>query len=90
MQAMPMASNLRQAVDEAPMVSFYCQTEKMGIYDKSSRLDFNFIGKMNVKLAKLGMPQWEEVEVSKEVKQLSQWLDDAWQPLNPPNRLRKN
>ena len=34
---------------------------------------------MNVKLAKLGMPQWEEVEVSKEVKQLSQWLDDAWQ-----------
>ena len=27
-----MASNLRQAVDEAPMESYYCQTENMGIY----------------------------------------------------------
>ena len=40
-----MASNLRQAVDEAPMESYYCQTENMGIYDKSSRLD-------------LWMPSW--------------------------------
>ena len=61
-----MASNLRQAVDEAPMESYYCQIENMGIYDKSSRLDFNFIRKMNVELAKLGMPQWEEVKVSTE------------------------
>ena len=66
-----MASNLCQAVDEAPMESYYCQTENMGIYDKSSRLDFKFIRMMNIKLAKLGMPQWEEVKVSTGVKQLS-------------------
>jgi hypothetical protein len=51
----------------------------MGIYDKSSRLDFKFIKRMNAKLADLGMPQCEEVEVSEDVKQLSQWLDDSWQ-----------
>ena len=56
----------------------YCQTENMGIYDKSSRLDFKFIKRMNIKLAALGMPQWEEVEVSEDVKRLSQWLDDSW------------
>jgi hypothetical protein len=78
MQAMQMASNLRQAVDEAPMESYYCQTENMGIYDKSNRLDFRFVKRMNAKLADLGMPQWEEVAASEDVKQLSQWLDDSW------------
>ena len=34
--------------------------------------------RMNAKLADLGMPQWEEVVVSEDVKQLSQWLDDSW------------
>ena len=34
---------------------------------------------MNVKLTKLSMPRWEEVEVSQEGKRLSQWLDDSWQ-----------
>ena len=38
---------------------------------------------MNVKLAALGMPQWEEVEVSEDVKLLSQWLDDSWQSKFP-------
>jgi site-specific DNA-cytosine methylase/integrase len=83
MQAMQMASNLRQAVDEAPMEAYYCQTENMSIYDKSSRLDFRFIKRMNVRLAALGMPQWEEVEVSEDVKQLSQWLDASWQSQFP-------
>ena len=78
MQAVQMASNLRQAVDEAPMESYYCQTENMGIYDKSSRLDFRFVKRMNAKLADLGMPQREEVVVSEDVKHLSQWLDDSW------------
>ena len=73
-----MASNLRQAVGEAPMESYYCQTENMGIYAKSSRLDFRFVKRMNAKLADLGMPQWEEVAVSEDVKQLSQWFDDSW------------
>ena len=51
----------------------------MEIYDKSNSLDSKFIRKMNVKLTKLGMPQWEEVKVSTKVKELSKWLDDAWQ-----------
>ena len=79
MQAMQMASNLRQAVDEAPMEAYYCQTENMGIYDKSSRLDFKFIKRMNTRLAALGMPQWERVPVSEDVKRLSQWLEESWQ-----------
>ena len=64
-----MASDSRQAVGEAPMESYYCQTENMGIYDKSSISDFKFIKRMNAKLADPGMPQWEEVEVSEGVKQ---------------------
>ena len=51
----------------------------MGVYDKSSRLDFKYIKRMNAKLAKFGMPQWEEVEVSHDINQLSQWIDDSCQ-----------
>ena len=78
MQAMQMASNLRQAIDEAPMEASYCQTENMGIYDKTSRLDTNFVKKMNNTLKQHNMPLWQRVEVCDEVKALSQWLAHSW------------
>ena len=83
MQAMQMASNLRQAVGGAPMGAYYCQTGNMGIYDKPSRLDSKSIKRVNAKLAALGMPQWEEVEASGDVKGLPQWLGDSWQSQFP-------
>ena len=49
MQAMQIASNLREAIDEAPMEACYCQTENIGIYDKTSRLDIEFVKEMNIK-----------------------------------------
>ena len=78
MQAMQMASNLRQAIDEAPMEASYCQTENMGIYDKTSRLDTNFVKKMNYTLKQHNMPLWQRVEACDEVKALSQWLAHSW------------
>ena len=78
LQTMQMASNLRQAIDEAPMEAFYTQTENMGIYDKSSRLDFKFIADMNKKLAKHNMPLWEQVDPTDDVRALSQWLAEVW------------
>ena len=53
MQAMQLASNLRQAVDEAPMEAHYCNTLNMSWFDRTSRLDKKFTNRMNKELAEL-------------------------------------
>ena len=60
LQAMQLASNLRQAVDEAPMEASYCNTENMSWFDKTSRLCNEWCDDMNTDLKKLGMVQWQE------------------------------
>ena len=50
-----MASNLRQAVDEAPMEASYCNTENMSWFDKTSKMEAEFCRKMNADLLNLGL-----------------------------------
>ena len=58
LQSMQLASNLRQAVDEAPMEASYCNTKNMFWFDKTSRLCHEWCEDTNADLKKLGTVQW--------------------------------
>ena len=73
LQAMQLASSIRQAVDEAPMEGFYCNTLNMSFFDRKSRGDKEFVDKMN---AELDVP-WVHMEPSAEVIAISEWLPEA-------------
>ena len=60
LQAMQLASNLRQATDEAPMSGSYCNTHNMSWFDQTSRMEKKFCDKMNKELVELGMMPWTE------------------------------
>ena len=78
MQAMQLASNLRQAIDEAPMESHYTNTLNMSWFDQTSRLNYKFAEKMNADLAKLNLPVWVEVPVCEQTAgALNEWLPMA-------------
>ena len=84
MQAMQLASNLRQAVDEAPMEAHYCNTLNMSWFDRTSRLDKKFTDRMNNELAELGLPTWVEVPPCSQTAQaLNQWLPIAFKEKMP-------
>ena len=55
MQAMQLASNLIQAIDESPRTAYYTRTENMSWFDQSSRKNQEFLDKMNKDLEKLGL-----------------------------------
>ena len=61
LQAMQLVSNLRQAVDEAPMEAFWTSTHNMSWFDQSSRLEYKFCERMNNDLIAMGEAPWIEV-----------------------------
>jgi site-specific DNA-cytosine methylase len=77
-QAMQLASNLRQAIDEARQTAFYCSTHNMSVYDKISRRDSEFMIKANAELTSLGLPAWEYLEPAPVVHAINNWLDYHW------------
>ena len=83
LQAMQLASNLRQAVDEAPMEASYCNTENMSWFDKTSRMEAGFCKKMNADLLKLGLTQWEEEQPNADAQVISEWLPQALESIFP-------
>ena len=84
MQAMQLASNLRQAVDEAPMEAHYCNTLNMSWFDRTSRLDKKYTDRMNSELAQLGLPTWVEVPPCRQTAQaLNEWLPVAFKEKMP-------
>ena len=74
LQAIQLASNLRQSVDEAPMEAFYCNTENMSWMDKSSRMDEKFLVRMNQDLVDLGLEPWQYDEPAETVVAANEWL----------------
>ena len=77
LQAIQLASNLRQSVDEAPMEAFYCNTENMSWMDKSSRMDEKFLVQMNQDLVDLGLVPWQYDEPVETVVEANEWLPHA-------------
>ena len=59
LQAMELASSLRQALDESRQMSWYCNTLNMSWFDWSSRLMQKEMDQMNFDLGMLGETQWE-------------------------------
>lgn len=83
LQAMQLVSNLRQAVDEAPMEAFYTHTENMSFFDKSSRLDTKFVNRMNADLLSMGLKPWELIECRHITDSLTEWLSTSWEQQFP-------
>ena len=83
LQAMQLASNLRQAVDEAPMEASYCNTENMSWFDKTSRLCNKWCEDMNADLKRLGMVQWQEEQPNADAHAISDWLPEALESMFP-------
>ena len=84
MQAMQLASNLRQAADEAPMEAHYCNTLNMSWFDRTSRLDKRYTDRTNNELAQIGLPTWVEVPPCERTAQaLNQWLPVAFKEKMP-------
>jgi hypothetical protein len=57
LQAMELASGLRQSVDENRQVSFYCNTENMSWMDLSSKRKTSELTRMNKELCEMGEEQ---------------------------------
>ena len=83
LQAMQLASNLRQSVDEAPMEASYCNTENMSWFDKTSRMEAKFCEKMNADLKDLGLVQWQEEQANADAHAISDWLPQALESMFP-------
>ena len=84
MQAMQLASNLRQAVDEAPIEAHYCNTLNMSWVVRTSRLDKKYTDHMNNELAQLGLPTRVEVTPYERTAQApNQWLPVAFKEKMP-------
>ena len=83
LQAMQLASNLRQAVDEAPMEASYCNTENMSWFDKTSKMEAEFCRKMNADLLNLGLTQWEEEQPNAAAQVILNWLPQALESIFP-------
>ena len=78
MQAMQLVSNLRQAIDEAPMESYYCNTLNMSWFDRTNMLDHKFAARLNAELKELKLPEWVKVPVCKHSADTSnEWLPMA-------------
>ena len=80
---MQLASNPRQAVDEAPMEASYCNTENMSWFDKTSRLCNEWCNNMNADLKRLGMVQWQEEQPTADAHAISDWLPEALEAMFP-------
>lgn len=77
MQAMQLASNLIQSLDESRRQAYYCTSKNMSWFDQISRQEWAFVEWMNNRLKELGLPTWTRVEPSAQVRELSKWLPKA-------------
>jgi len=80
MQAMQLASNLRQALDEARTMAFYCTSKNMSFHDEVSRdpeLAGEYVSFANDQLLAHGMAPWVQEEPCLEVMAISEWLPNA-------------
>ena len=76
LQAMELASGLRQSVDETRQVSFYCNTENMSWMDLSSRRKTSELTRMNKELEEMGEEQWQYKPPDIDPLKIVQWLDE--------------
>ena len=83
LQAMQLASNLRQPVDEAPTEASYCNTENMSWFDKTSRMEAKFCKTMNADLKDLGLVPWQEEQPNADAHAISDWLPQALESMFP-------
>ena len=74
LQAMQLVSNLRQAVDEAPMEAFWTSTHNMSWFDQSSRLEYKFCERMNNDLIAMGEAPWVEIPPCKDAHAINEWV----------------
>ena len=80
MQTMQLASNLRQALDEARAMAFYCTSKNMSFHDEVSRdpgLAGAYVKFANEQLRAHGMAPWIQEEPCLEARAISEWLPDA-------------
>ena len=83
LQAMELASSLRQSLDEARQMSTYTSTHNMSWFDWSSRCKeggecpyAKKMAKMNAELGAMGEAQWEYKEPGSDPKRIRDWLED--------------
>ena len=85
LQAMELASSLRQALDESRQISAYTSTHNMRWFGWSSRVDrtkgdscpyANKMAKMNTELLAMGETQWEYKKPCTDPLRMRGWLED--------------
>jgi hypothetical protein len=72
-QVMQVVSSLRQSVDKTTMTAYYCNTHNMGIFDKTSRREHEWVARCN---SGLEVP-WSFVPPSKDAICISEWMPTA-------------
>jgi hypothetical protein len=77
MQAMQLASNLRQSVDECRSEAFYTTSKNMSFHDQVSRRVKGYVDRVNAVLEAAGMAPWVWREPSRAVLAIQAWLPMA-------------